>query len=426
MTNFVSNSVSVINISTNTVVATVPVGTGPNNPAVTPDGARLYVANGSSDDVSVVDTATDVVVATVPVGDDPRHLAITPDGTRAYVSNTGSANLSVLNTDPASATFHTVIATVATATFSRGVAITPNGARAYVAVGTGLFPNPDQVMVVDTNPASPTLHTVIATITVESNPWGVAITPDGARVYVVNNGSNTASVISTATNTVTATLANVGGDPQGIAITSDGEKAYVASTFNSARVIDINPSSPNFHTVTATVSLGDGPAGIAMTPPNETDLTVTKSGSPDPVIFGADLTYVLTVENRGPSSATGVVLTDTLPAGAAFVSAEPGPPTCNESAGTVTCTLGALTANTGATVTLVVAAPSSQGAVTNTAGVTGNEADPVSENSMAVITVEVIPPPTPIPGLTRWGWIVLAATLGFLMMRRLRRRRVRG
>ena len=163
-----------------------------------------------------------------------------------------------------------------------------------------------------------------------------------------------------------------------------------------------------------------------MTPPNETDLTVTKSGSPDPVIFGADLTYVLTVENRGPSSATGVVLTDTLPAGAAFVSAEPGPPTCNESAGTVTCTLGALTANTGATVTLVVAAPSSQGAVTNTAGVTGNEADPVSENSMAVITVEVIPPPTPIPGLTRWGWIVLAATLGFLMMRRLRRRRVRG
>jgi YVTN family beta-propeller protein len=177
-----------------------------------------------------------------------------------------SGNLSVIDTNPASGTFHTVIATVATAVFSRGIAITPNGARAYVAVGIGIFPGPDSVMVVDTNPASGTFHTVLATITVQSNPWGVAITPDGARVYVVNNGSNTVSVINTATNTVTATLTDVGGDPQGIAITPNGAKAFVASTFDTAKVIDTDPASGTFHTVLATVALGSGPAGVAITP----------------------------------------------------------------------------------------------------------------------------------------------------------------
>ena len=266
VTNFVGNSVSVIDISNNSVVATVAVGTGPNHPTVTPDGTRLYVPNGSSDNVSVVDTATNAVMATVSVGNDPRHVAITPDGTRAYVSNVGSAEVSVLDTDPASPTFHTVIATVATATSARGIAITPDGARAYVAVRIGIFPDPDEVKVLDTDPASPTFHTMLAAIPVGSNPWGVAITPDGSRVYVVNNGSNTVSAINTATNAVTATLTNVGGDPQGIAITPDGGTAFVASTFDAAKVIDTDPASGSFHTVLATVALGNGPAGVAVTP----------------------------------------------------------------------------------------------------------------------------------------------------------------
>ena len=50
---------------------------------------RAYVTNDSgSNSVSVIDTATNTVVATIAVGQFPFGVAITPDGTRAYVTNT--------------------------------------------------------------------------------------------------------------------------------------------------------------------------------------------------------------------------------------------------------------------------------------------------------------------------------------------------
>src|SRR6266566_730045 len=55
---------------------------------------RAYVAN-EPDTVSVIDTSTNTVVATIPVGIIPEAIAITPDGTRAYVANAGSNTVSV-------------------------------------------------------------------------------------------------------------------------------------------------------------------------------------------------------------------------------------------------------------------------------------------------------------------------------------------
>jgi YVTN family beta-propeller protein len=50
-------------------------------------------------------------------------------------------------------------------------------------------------------------NTAIATILVGNGPAGVAVTPDGSKVYVANSElSNSVSVIDTKTNTVTATI----------------------------------------------------------------------------------------------------------------------------------------------------------------------------------------------------------------------------
>ena len=77
--------------------------------------------------------------------------------------------------------------------------MTPDGSKVYV---TDL--NLGTVSVIAT-----TSNTVIATIPVGSRPVGVAITPDGAKVYVINSGS--ISVIATASNTVLATIPLAGG-----------------------------------------------------------------------------------------------------------------------------------------------------------------------------------------------------------------------
>ena len=98
ISNSFSNDVSVINITTNAVVATVAVGTGPYGVAVSPDGSRAYVANNGSSSVSVINTTTNAIVATVGVGAGPYGVAVSPDGSRAYVGKPFSNNVSVINT----------------------------------------------------------------------------------------------------------------------------------------------------------------------------------------------------------------------------------------------------------------------------------------------------------------------------------------
>src|SRR5262249_21318542 len=95
------------------------------------------------------------------------------------------------------------------------------------------------------------------------------------------------------------------------------------------------------------------------------DLAITKTG-PASVSTGQTFTYTLSVHNGGPNDATGVTVTDTLPAWVTFVSASTG---CTNASGTVTCTVGNLANGGNATITIVVTAPSTTGTITNIATV---------------------------------------------------------
>src|SRR3989454_11709785 len=88
--NAASNSVSVIDTASNTVVATVGVGSRPFGVAITPDGTRVYVTNGASNSVSVIHTASNTVMATVGGGQFTVGVATNPDGARVYGTNAGS------------------------------------------------------------------------------------------------------------------------------------------------------------------------------------------------------------------------------------------------------------------------------------------------------------------------------------------------
>ncbi len=74
---------------------------------------------------------------------------------------------------------------------------------------------------------------IIATINVGEDPRGVAMSPDGTRLYVVNKEDDTLSVIRTSTNTVLATI-DVGDSPNEVAISPDGTRAYVTNSFNDS------------------------------------------------------------------------------------------------------------------------------------------------------------------------------------------------
>jgi uncharacterized repeat protein (TIGR01451 family) len=117
------------------------------------------------------------------------------------------------------------------------------------------------------------------------------------------------------------------------------------------------------------------------------DLSLTKSDSPDPVQVGAKLTYQLNVSNAGPDDATGVALTDSLPAGVTLVSATPSQGSCTGTA-TVTCDLGSMAKGAGAGVTIVVT-PTAAGTITNTASVASSVGDPNTANNAAQATTTV-------------------------------------
>jgi uncharacterized repeat protein (TIGR01451 family) len=268
-----SNTVSVIDIATNIVTATVNVGSHPWGIAVTPDGKKVYVANMNNSSISVIDVPRKKVIATVKVGIFPIGVAFTPNGTEAYVANYGSRNITVVDTAT-----NNVTATVNVGHQPVGVAFTPDGKRAYVTNHGS-----NNVSVIDT-----LNNTVIATVNVVIQPAEVAITPDGTKAYVVDYGGTTVSVIDTSNNTINATV-NVGIQPAGVSITPDGTKVYVAN-YGSNNVSVIDTSND---TVTATINVGNQPSGVAITP-DGTKAYVTNYGSNNVSVINTSNNTVIT------------------------------------------------------------------------------------------------------------------------------------
>ena len=128
----------------------------------------------------------------------------------------------------------------------------------------------------------------------------------------------------------------------------------------------------------------------ATTTLSSVDLALTAGTVPAAVRVHDVLTYSLTVTNRGPQDATGVVLKDTLPAGVTFGTAHSSRGATAQARGVVTVNIGALAHGASATIMISVT-PTAGGPLNNTATVAGNEPDPNGNNNSVSTTVTAAP-----------------------------------
>lgn len=241
-------------------------GTEPNDIAISPNGSKVVVANGSSGTVSVITTATNVVqTVTIPGGSNPNAVAITPDGATAYVTDYNNNLVYPIAISSTTPTLGTAIA-VGSIGDPTSMLVTPNGSELYVADYYS-----GQVTVIST--AS---NVVTATVSINGGagtPEALAVTPDSAHVYVVDQADNAVFDITTATHAVGTPIAvgnladgNVatGGDPNIVAMTPNGSTLYVAN-FTSGTVSAISTSSDTVNT-SIVLPAGAQPNALSITP----------------------------------------------------------------------------------------------------------------------------------------------------------------
>ncbi|OLF15956.1 hypothetical protein BU204_18790 [Actinophytocola xanthii] len=128
----------------------------------------------------------------------------------------------------------------------------------------------------------------------------------------------------------------------------------------------------------------------AITPlRSEADLSVAKSVESGPVVPGEQVTWMVEIANAGPSTADDVRLTDPLPAGVRFVSADVD--SCTVTEGVLECAVDALAAGTTTRVRVVGEVdPSVAGEqLTNTAVVASATPDPETGDNTALAAADL-------------------------------------
>ncbi|MFD4144482.1 beta-propeller fold lactonase family protein [Streptomyces sp. NPDC058572] len=280
--------VSQVDTATNQPTTNNFEATTPTDVAVSPDGRRIYVSQGTNV-VSVWDATADppTLVNTIGLTGLPESLAVSPDGRYVYTANTGTSTVSVIDTTDSSVTDIVLSGT------PRRLAVSPNGRYVYTANGLS-----GTVSVIDTTDNSVTDITYV-----DANVLSVAVGASGTRLYVgigtQLSSTDTVSVVDTATNTEVDSIDLAGGDafPHALVVSADGERLYTANL----GTINVSVIDTATNTVANTIGLTTAPADVAITP-DDTRVYTTDTNT-NPGTFTAIDTLTETVIGIFPTNA---------------------------------------------------------------------------------------------------------------------------
>ncbi len=283
-----TNLVTLVDLSTGSVLRSIPVGTYPGGIAFDPSNGDLYVADYGSNNVTVINGQTDTTTASIPVGTSPVDVAL--DRGDLWVSNYGSSSLSDINT-----TTGTVTHTIATGTSPYGLAVDAGASKIFVALEEAL----STVQV-----ASTLNYTISATIPARGNlSEGAAFDPVDGEVYVANAGGNL-TVLSATSDSVVGTIpmSSTLYSPYWPVYDPSDNTLYVADNYPS-NVTVVNPST---NTVVENLNTGTMTTDLAIAP-STGDLYTTNAGS-DNLSIIAPSTQKVTGSIRLGSAPEGIVV----------------------------------------------------------------------------------------------------------------------
>jgi YVTN family beta-propeller protein len=191
-------------------------------PVVAPTGDVILAANQKSASVSLIEVKTGRTIAHLPVGDGPHEAAVSPDGRTAVVPLFGRSirgdgygkELAVID--------------IASGSVRRKIDldknISPHGAVFLADNRTAVIAASDSktVVFVDTENGK-----ITETVKIGNQPYLIASSPDGQFVYTTNPWNDTLSEINLASKKPARTF-SIQGEPGGIAVARDGKSLWIA------------------------------------------------------------------------------------------------------------------------------------------------------------------------------------------------------
>jgi YVTN family beta-propeller protein len=257
-----SNSVTFISTENNQVLKTLYIGRSPHEPTFTPDNKQVWVSVRGEAYISVIDVNLMKEIKRVPVADGPGMVAFTPDGKLAYVCSSFTPELDIVNTS----TLKIIKRIPVTSPFSPNIFTSPDGkwiALTHKDVG--------KVTVVNTRKMA--VEKVITTGAI-TNHVTFSIVDNILLMMVTVGGENKVRIFDVANNFLQRDTINAGALPHGIWPSADGKLMYIGIEYgDQVQAINLQNMS-----LTATIQIGQSPQALVYADNAVTDLIKSVTG----------------------------------------------------------------------------------------------------------------------------------------------------